>query len=440
MTTLLCLLTVVGAGVGAADDARELLRQGLLGVAASPGITATLSMDSDVASLQALLSDDEGELTPQAAQVLLATSVQTTFPVAVPGDWFAISVRSAGVDWAELRVVDGILYGRADVRTWAEMVGADPAVLDEAYAALERDGVLPPEALEGRWIAVTEPDGVVAAASAQDHALGRLGMAIVDSAQVELVGSDEHGDRLRVTVSPRTLRDVLALELSALSPGGAADFGLPPSQSVPDVPVELDLWVRDGYLVAARLDLMQLGRLAPEHALPPGVERLAVLLQLQPFDGQLAAPDGALEVDGDRLFETLLDGEMPTGPQGPDGPGGGKDDGGTRWPDAAPRVPQSPRKVQPGGGSGGAAVPAPLSLDALLGVDLSRSPRARPAATAFPGAMEPDTALAEFYSRPGYGEARRRYCLQLDDVPDTVWARHYADICPGSHAGSAATA
>lgn len=429
MAALLCVLTMAGAGAGAADDGRELLRQGMLALAASPGVTATLSVESDVASLQALLSTDEELLTPQAAQVLLGTSVQLTFPVAVPGEWFAMSVRSAGVDWAELRIVDNVLYGRADVRTWLEMVGADPALLEEARAALERDGILPADALEGRWIAITEPDGMVAAASEPDNALGRLGMAIIDSAEVELVGTDEHGDHLRVVVSPRVLGDVLALELSALSPGGASDWGLPPSGSVPDAPVELDLWVRDGVLVAARLDLMQLGALDQDYVLPPGVERLAVLLQLQPFHGQVLVPADALVVDGDLLFERLAE-QVPTGPGDTDGPGE------PSWPDSGTRVPQAPRQDLPGGSvSGGAPTArAPLSLDALLGLDMSRTPRARPASTSFPEAMEPDPALMDFYSRPGYGEARRRYCLQLDDVADAVWARHYADICPGSPA------
>lgn len=431
--TLLSVLVVAGAHAGAAGEPRDLLRGGMLGLAAAPGLTTTFSLDTTTASMQALLADADTPVTAQVAEVLAGTSVQATFPVAVPGDWFGMTVTSGGLDWAEMRVIGGVSYLRADLPAWLDMLGADPALLDEARAELALGGALPPEALEGRWIAITEPDGVVAAAS-EDNALGRLGMALADSADVELLGSDEHGDRLRVTVSLRTMRDALALELSALTPGGAADLGLPSSQEVPDVPIEVELWVRDGFLTAARFDLLRMGHLDPSAAMPPGVERLAIVAQFQPFDGRIPAPADAIEVDGDRLLESLVGEGFPQEP-GEESDGDGNDGG--PWPDPAPKAPRVPREtVRPARPAvsaprGAARAGTPLSLNALLGVGTAQ-PRPRPPAKAFPDAMAPDQVLLDFYSRPGYGEARRRYCVQLDDVSDAVWARYYADICPGA--------
>lgn len=310
------MLTLVACASDEADrDPKGTVVQGVRALGELPGLELELSLQSDVSSLQAMASGGGGLSETDAEKILSSgvsiKAVQGEGPLDVA---FEAVVRVAGADALEVRFLRDTVYARADVAHLLETFGQDPravsALLGQAQAS--GFGFLRP-ALEGKWVALSgfgQLGTALGAPPPQETAeQRRAGRRIADllerKAEVEAVGGDDAGDHYVVRLPLRdTLRGVIEIvrDLEQL-PG---QF-LPDPSTAPDGPVELDVWITDGRVSQVEVDFLQFARLA-EDLVPEGVNRLALRLGIEPFDGAIETPPDAVALDLGRLMRAVFQG------------------------------------------------------------------------------------------------------------------------------------
>jgi hypothetical protein len=402
LAALLLAATACTGDGGAAADPEAALRAALRGLAEGPGLTVTISLDTDLASLRAASADGAETVSDDALQLLADAALRVSVPLGEePVKTGAVVFAVAGDDLVELRAFEEDVYVRADVRSLLTAAGQDPAMAD-GFAAMLSGAGLPTDALDGRWLKLAGATALAeqlagrpsetadASVEAMRARMERLATILADASTVEHVGEDANGEHLRASVPLREAYDAVLANAGDLGlPQGLAGE-LPSREDVPEISILIDAWVRDGSLTAAAFDLRQLGKLTPDDPMPPGVERLGVHLAFAEFDGQVEIPADAVELNAQQLLGGLLGGL------------------GAMMPGMPPMVPgMAPGMASPG------AMPGPdAEVSAADGMVI-------------------DPVLVAFYGLPAYAGARLRYCRQISDMPTAVRARHYADICPG---------
>lgn len=335
---VLALALVAGAcggdsGPDPAEDPQGALQAALDRLGEYEGVTLTMSIAADTGSLVAL---GEGDLTEDNATKVVDSSITLSAKQSDgdAGSQFEMSANIAGIDNAvELKTVDNTFYLRADVQGLADAFGADTSQLDafaqQAGAAPGFEFVGP--ALQGEWIGITGIDTAMeqltgqqaTPSEADQEAIKKFTDALGDAAEVTEGDKEGPGVNLVATVNLRDAYSSLSEIAAGLAqiPGG----GLPSEADVPDADISIDTWIEDGNLTQVEFDLTQLADLG-DNPLPEGVGELAFRITIDEFTDSVEAPDGAVEVDFQEIFQGLS-GSLGLGGSGDTGGDTGTDTG-----------------------------------------------------------------------------------------------------------------
>jgi hypothetical protein len=311
-----------GGGPDPADDPKGALTNALEAINEYDGITMEMSLDSDTGSLVAL---SEGSLTDDQADQILDSSLTVTSKSAEdPADAQAeVAVNIAGNEGAvEMKFIDATLYARADVAGIMETFGQNTSRLDafEQQAGSQPGFEFVGPALDGEWIAMkgfeqafqqfggtqaTEPT------EAQKKAIESFTAALQDAADVESGDLDGPGEHIVASVRLQEVYDSFTELAGQLGAAGATP--LPPASEVPDESLRIDTWVEDGRLTQVSLDFKQFAQFEGAEPIPEGADKLALILGLEEFTGDVEAPDGATEVDLTQVMQGFLGTGVGTG-------------------------------------------------------------------------------------------------------------------------------
>jgi hypothetical protein len=324
------LLLLVGALIatacgGTSNDASSSDGEGsliaaVLKLQGSPS-TMTLTLQSDVASLRALTAADGGD---SLGGTDFNTVLNSSITVSRTGAAGAKDARSQTVikigdnDHAiETRMVDQKLYVRADIPGLINTFGKDRTDLSDLVKeadAYHFDFVRP--AVQGKWLSLDGLDKVsktLASATGtsmpsdnknkqlSDEFLQRL----LSRLTVRTVGDDSAGTHMEASIPAReayAALQQLVLNAGKGLPSGAA---MPSPTTIPNKPITVDVWVRDGKLTQIELDLKRLSGLG-DKPLPSGVHQLAIRIAISDFTGTIEAPSGAVPVDLNKLTKNFM--------------------------------------------------------------------------------------------------------------------------------------
>ena len=267
--------------------------------------TYTLSVGGSEAAVTALMGEEDARALSLLRRSRLAVSVDE-----VDGkERVALDLDLGDLDHAvELRFLDDTLYARADVNRIAEVLGADPASIASAVASAEKAGFdFVRDAVAGKWLSTdTRPVGDFLKGIEQGGAgipqlgmdqvhkvLDALGDTFGSEVKVDRLGKEDAGDHLRLTIPLRRVYQRLLPALSG-TPGVPPPEALPPAEEIPDRQVSADVWLRDGRIGRAELDLAQF---ASESAGP-----VPLRVDIGPLRQPVSAPKDATPIN---LFQIL---------------------------------------------------------------------------------------------------------------------------------------
>jgi len=242
---------------------------------------------------------------------------------------FAADLRLGTLDRAfELRGLESKLYVRADVAGMAKLFGAEPGELDDVVTQAREAGFdFVADAVAGRWLwldlnalakfgeefaeknGLPVPEGITGAEGLKGlEGFTQLRDAIAaawsENVKVERLSREGAGDHYQLTVPLRQVYQRLAPALSGLPglPGLPAGPGLPSADLVPDRNVIADVWVADGRLTRAELDLAQFAQKVG--AAEGG--RVALRIDVADRASDVSAPTGAVEVKLAEILQRFL--------------------------------------------------------------------------------------------------------------------------------------
>ena len=342
MKRLAALLLAAGLVLGAcADDSsgpdpeanpKDALISAFENLSQSEGLSMVMSFDATTESISQLDSMGGGDpMAEEDAQKLLDSRLSVIAKGEGPDAQFEMVVTVAGEDDVTLKVVDKVLYVQVDAEGLAETFGADTGELDKAEteAAAAGMGFVKP-LLDGEWVAVTGADELAEqfgapvqesdeAKASQQQLIEDMTNALRDHATVNSEGTDDAGDRLSVELPLREMYSSFTNALQQNPAAAAFPFGqLPPETEVPNETIAFDVWVEDDTVTQLAFDLAQLAKF--EEGAEVG-ERVAILLELDEFDGNVEVPDDAVEVSAQEIFQAIGGAMMP-GMMGGAGAGG----------------------------------------------------------------------------------------------------------------------
>jgi hypothetical protein len=307
-------------------DGEGSLIAALLKLQSSPS-TMTVTLRSDVASLQALAAGDGGDsFGGTDLNTVLDSSITVSRSGAADGA-DASSQTSLKIgdlnDAIETRTVNKKLYVRADIPGLVSTFGKNGTDLQALVAEAEAhhlDFVRP--AVQGKWLYLKGVDklgktlgGTTGAKLPSDEKKKQLTdefeQRLLSSLTVKTVGQDSAGTHMEASIPARqayAALQQLILDAGKSLPPGAA---MPSPDSIPNKPITVDVWVRDGKLTQIELDLKRLMALG-EKPVPQGVHQLAVRIAISDFSGTIEAPAGAVPVDLPALVQNYM-GELTKG-------------------------------------------------------------------------------------------------------------------------------
>lgn len=304
------------SGPDPADDPKGALQSAIEALGDYEGMTVVASLNTDAASL---VASSEGSLTADQAQTIVDSSLSFTAREGdTPEDAQVEIVADIAGDKAELRVVEGTVYVRADVRDLVARFGGDPDDLDQGLQGAPPQFNFLQAGLEGEWIGIEGAQEFAeqfggTTPSDEDLELARelankLVQAIDENSTVTSAGSDNIGDHLEVSLAIRPLAEAF-IDVARSVPGGAAlpaeAFDL---SEIPDKQVPLDIWLADGRISQIEMDLIEMAEVMEADPPPPGVETLGVRLAIAEFTGGVDAPDAAEMVNFGELMQTFMGG------------------------------------------------------------------------------------------------------------------------------------
>lgn len=299
--------TVVAACGTAGALAPEIaMRQAARSTFDRDSATYTLSVGGSEAAITALL----GEGDARAVSLLRGSRLTVSVDEAGGKDRLALDLDLGDLDHAvELRFLDDTLYARADVNRIAEVLGADPGSIASGVAGAEKAGFdFVRDAVAGKWLSTdTRPLGDFVKGIEQGGSLGipKLGMEQVrnllealgdtfgSEVKVERLGKEDAGDHLRLTIPLRRVYQRLLPALAG-TPGMPPPQVLPPAEDIPDRQVSADVWLRDGRIGRAELDLAQFAS--------KSAGRVALRVDIGALRQPVSAPRDAVPVN---LFQIL---------------------------------------------------------------------------------------------------------------------------------------
>ena len=334
-------------GGGSSEDPKAALISAFENLSKQQGGSITISLASTPESLAAVSED---EVTEDQANTILGSSVTIEGNAAEdPADTtFRLAVNIEGTDGAEIMVVGGDLFVRADVPGMASAFGADTSAIDQAAAEAEQAGfafVRP--FLEGQVVkfagiqeALTGLSGgqdpTAGLGEQEQQLLDQFRRTIQENAEVTSEGSDDVGEHLVASVPLRTLVESLSSALGPLSaqlPPGS----LPDPADVPEGDLSLDVWVADDNVAQIEFDFTQLAQFDEEAEQDlEGVDEFALRVAISDDVPELTAPEAGAEITQEDIQKIVglfmgglggvPGGDIPSG--GGAAPGGGGGGGG----------------------------------------------------------------------------------------------------------------
>lgn len=323
LATLGFLLAACGGAPDPASDPQGALKSAFDNLAASDSQTVTLSLDSDPGSLVAA---SEGDLSTEEANRFLDSSVV----LSVKGDspenaQFQFALNVPGTDGFEIRAIGQNVYVRADVQGLTEAFGVPQEKVDQAVQEGMAKGFDFLQAgVEGQWLSfegakqLAQQLAAAAGASPADSDTTKkvadaFYKALDESSTITSAGSDDIGDHLVASVDIKAFYGQIASSLAAFSP--ATPAGLPTAEDIPEGDAKVDIWIADDTVKQVEFDVKQLAGLAPDGSgeVPQGVDTLAIRLTFDSFDGDVAAPEGAVPVDLQAIVQQIMGGMTGSG-------------------------------------------------------------------------------------------------------------------------------
>lgn len=312
------------------------------------GAAFTLRLDSDLDSLIAM-DDGAGDMTPELARALLSSFVELRGtagedPEDTADDQFQMRVHVDDLDAFELRTLGSDLYVRAAVRDLVERydtTGTGMADLEKGIAQVRSFGMdFADTAVDGGWLKIEggeqlasmmmgmagtpTPDPSEAEALAAE-ATAVFERFVEEDVSVTYVGAEDAGEHVRLTANGSALLDLAEEMLDVLGPFGGAAFGAAADPSVMMGQLRLEagtdadrftlpfeVWIRGDTVSRVGFDVVAMYEanraLFEEDGdhMPDGVERFAVLVDVEPFGGGVDAPGDATVVDVFSIFGRLM--------------------------------------------------------------------------------------------------------------------------------------
>ncbi|TYP90345.1 hypothetical protein [Blastococcus xanthinilyticus] len=287
-----------------------------LSIASSVEDVRAFAAAADPTASSAGMTDDE-------LRRLLSASLEFSYDLGADresetDDAGSVVVRIGDLAAGELRVVEQMVYARADVDGLVEEFPDLQEGIDSFRAELagaEGTEPAPPELqapatafLDGDWVSLDVEaylEQLEAMAGGQDAAVGSTGPAPASDELRDLLGgaledavtsverreSDEIGDHVVAQIDLRAAYASLREELPGLLAGTDAEVmadSMPPVSEVPDRRIEVSFWLRDGELRRVELDLAQF--------LEEPAGSLVLRADVLP-ERRISAPDDAVELD-----------------------------------------------------------------------------------------------------------------------------------------------
>ncbi|WP_143686975.1 hypothetical protein [Streptomyces sp. TLI_171] len=240
---------------------------------------------------------------------------------------YALSTKKSGKTYADLRLVDGKMYVKADVRGIAGLMGEDTSKIDEAMSALPPEAAPIKDVVDGKWLALDmkkfeELTGGSAKAKGKDIGRGAvpeampsidpsaireftksLKDALADNVTLEDKGKSGDADLIRVSAPARPLVKAMTKSVESLTasiPGyPALPSGEDDLKDVPDRNFSADVLIKNGKAQAVTFDLAQF-----DDKLDPSVH-FPIRLAFSNDAAPLTAPAGASELDLTKFQEAF---------------------------------------------------------------------------------------------------------------------------------------
>lgn len=306
------------------NDPKGKLSASVSNLTDSDALTVTLKLEASAAALQQLARSQKQTLSAADAQAIAGLNVifatKTTngqkLSAIKPGSSnsanVSVQVVDSGRSLAELRVVDGNLYLKGDVRTILNLAHRSATYAQLQARAQKLPGFVQ-ALIAGKWVSLSgdalkglaSQFGVTPSQSpgtSQSQKLLSDLRGIIDrDVTVSPHGSDSRGDHLVVSGNIRTLATDLMTSVQSAVPGGAALGNQLKPQKVPSRVVTVDTWVKDGKLAEVSLDLLQFAQ--PGQA--PAGAHVPLALTFSGTADDISAPSGATAVDLSQLGSLL---------------------------------------------------------------------------------------------------------------------------------------
>lgn len=317
-------VTALGVIAGCAGEQIQALEPKLelrgaakaLGEAERAGFTIKINGSADdlvaAAKLDAAKSGDPDDALTGEDTAILKQVFNSTFTFAydkagdgAADDRASIGATVDGVSGTEIRVVGPTVYAKAPVAELAAKFGAGddapmPAGAPGGFNAF----------FDGKWVSLktdelTELAQSGAGLPAQDLQQQKLATELTGLATNLLEGADlvrdENDDtHLIATTSTTKVLDETTKFLAAVDKSLATRLGSDePADKPADKPIVLDLWIADGKLTAAEMNILQF--------IEGATGRVALRLEVT-TGAEITAPEGATAVDMKQLMSAAMAG------------------------------------------------------------------------------------------------------------------------------------
>lgn len=329
---LLAGALVVGAcsdggdgGPDPSENPKEALIEAFEDFGEGDGLSVKLSVASDEESLSAAFAEGD-DVPPEMAETVLDSSITIAGNNAeTPEDAKAeIIFELAGEEAAEMSIDGYDLYLRADVPYILETFGQDPAVIDQQLSTLPEGMDFVEQAVDNEWIHLTGLEQLAQQAEAsggssgipniseeQQKAVEQLSQTMEQNSEVVEGDEDGPGTHLEVTVDLQAFLEDFEEVAAGLGqmPGGEGLDEMSGGSDVPEGDLIVDAWVEDGSLTQIEFDLIKNAEaLGEDGDMPEGVEELGLLLEFDEFDGDVEAPDDAVDVSFEEILGAMMGG------------------------------------------------------------------------------------------------------------------------------------
>ncbi|MBW3662578.1 MAG: hypothetical protein KY469_05700 [Actinobacteria bacterium] len=330
-----------GSSLDVESNPSQALSDAAQNLAESDAIEAVIRLDADADDLAALAAEGGDDLPPEAAEAITNSSLRVRSQGSGDDGQFEMAVVIDGDESIEIRAIGQEVYVRADVRGLLDRfdtTGTAAAELETGLEQMQASGLdFVGPAVEGEWLHLTgvrqvmemmqgfaggqQPDEAEVEQVAE-QVKQRLQQFFSEEVEVSYIGSEDAGERVRATATGEELL-TLGEELFALMGPLAAGLtgGQDPTAAIDELRAEagadaenftlpIDVWIDGDRISRVGFDVLAFAELNAEMMgedaeIPEGLDRLALVIDLNEFGDSIEAPDDAVEVNLFELFGQL---------------------------------------------------------------------------------------------------------------------------------------